>query len=473
MSNDKGYFETPEFRNLLNKYEIMKQNNSYSYFETDQLADILSYYLYNEKAQEVEEVYALAKRLHPGSPEITKMEIRMLLSYGRPEAALNLLDRLNYIDDDETLLLKAEVHIALRDYKSSRNIAREILRRSTITDETAYEALEILLDCGFAQEVLTAADEGLKRYPDSRNLLEVKAESLIELQRTDDAIELYNYLLDKTPYSTFYWEQLGHIYYMVRRFGKALECFEYELTIDESIEYARMMQGYCHHKLRNYTKSEEIFQALGQKYPKSIIPDFYIALAKAYKGNSNEAKEAFQRVASKAIEKEEKSIDATLALLNIALLYHNEGNLESATIYMKEALRYIPSNDNLKQILAHTTPLYELRDKENMTFRDINATETKEWRQYEIMFELSKQLFKQGANVLALYSLYMARSTAPDTADIDAYIAYILYSFNEQREEIRQLITSALNGKSEQLFELFCQPYNSEISTDEFIKKLS
>ena len=104
MNNDKGYFETPEFRALLRKYEQMKQENSGLYFETDQLTDILSYYLFHEKAQEVEEVYTLAKRLHPGSPEITKMEIRMLLSYDRPEAALPLLDKLQYADDEDTLL---------------------------------------------------------------------------------------------------------------------------------------------------------------------------------------------------------------------------------------------------------------------------------------------------------------------------------------------------------------------------------
>lgn len=470
MSNDKGYFETPEFRELLKRYELMKRESGSLYFETDQLADILSYYLFHEKAQEVEEVYSLAKRLHPGSPEITKMEVRMLLSYGRPEAALPLLDKLQYVEDDETLLLKAEAHLAIKDYNRARSIAKELLRRSTITDETSYDALEIMLDCGFAQEVLSAANEGLTRFPGSHNLLEVKAESLIELQRTDEAIEIYNNLLDETPYSTFYWEQLGHIYYMIRRFGKALECFEYETAIDENIEYARMMQAYCYHHLRDYKKSNELFATLGDKYPKSIIPDFYLALGTAYSGESTSAIEAFQRVAAKAIAKEEKSIEAMLALLNVALLFHNIGNIDSAIIYIKEALRYIPSRESLKQIMAHRSPLYELRDKENMTFPDINATETKEWHEYELMFNLSQQLFEQGAHPLALYTLYMARATAPDTADIDAYIAYILNLFDGRKEETTEMITSALQGKSERLFSLFKLPYSADITTEEFIK---
>ncbi len=473
MSNDKGFFDTPEFRELLKKYEQMKKENNCSYFETDQLSDILSYYLYHEKTTEVEEVYAIAKRLHPGSPEVTKMEIRMLLSYGKPEAAISLFERLQYIDDDETLLLKAETHLALKDYKSSRKLAREILRRSTITDETAYDALEILLDCGFAQEVLSAADEGLTRYPGSHNLLEVKAESLIELQRTDEAIEIYNKLLDETPYSTFYWEQLGHIYYMIERYGKALECFEYELTIDDSIEYAKMMQGYCYHHLHDYTKSKELFTRLGEKYPKSIIPDFYTALATAYTGNKAEAIEAFLQVAAKAIEKNSSgNIEAMLALLNVSILYLQTGNYDSSATYIKEALRYVPTDDSLKQIIAHRSPLYELRDKENMTFPDINSTETKEWKLYEILYRLGIQLLEQRANILALYALYMARTGAPDTADIDAYIAYILYTLGETKEEFREMTDSALQGKSEKLFFLFGQPYNADIMTDDFIKHI-
>ncbi len=473
MNNDKGFFDTPEFLRLLKKYEQSRRDNSCCYFESDQLSDILSYYLYHEKTAEVEEVYAIAKRLHPGSPEVTKMEIRMLLSYGKPEAAIGLFEHLQYIDDDDTLLLKAEVHLALKDYKSSRRIAREILRRSTITDETAYDALEILLDCGFAQEVLSAADEGLTRYPGSHNLLEVKAESLIELQRTDEAIEIYNKLLDETPYSTFYWEQLGHIYYMIGRYGKALECFEYELTIDESIEYAKMMQGYCYHHLRDYSKSRELFTLLGQKYPKSIIPNFYTALADAYSGNRAEAIEAFDRTAAKAIEKSSgSSIEAMLALLNVAILHQQAGNYDTSATYMKEALRYTPSDESLKQIIAHKSPLYELRDKENMTFYDINASETKEWKLYEIIYRLGVQLLNQRASTLALSAFYMARTMSPDTTDIDAFIAYILYSLDETKEEFRRMVASALQGKSEKLFTLFDQPYNPDIMPDDFIAHL-
>ena len=48
MSNDKGFFDTAEFRALLEKYEQMKEKGICSYFETHELSDIHSYYLYKE-----------------------------------------------------------------------------------------------------------------------------------------------------------------------------------------------------------------------------------------------------------------------------------------------------------------------------------------------------------------------------------------------------------------------------------------
>ncbi|MBR7166478.1 MAG: tetratricopeptide repeat protein [Bacteroidaceae bacterium] len=468
MSNDKGFFETPEFRYLFKRYEQTKAQGLSSYFETHELSDILSYYLYNDKPSEVEEVYTLAKRLHPDNPEVAKMEIRILLTYGKAKEALALFDNIQYDEDDDTMLLKAEVLLTLKDYKASRKIARNILRKNTITDDISYDALEILLDCGFAQEVLDIVTEGLHQYPHTVMLMEVKAESLIELQKTDEATEIYNTLLDDNPYSTFYWEQLGHIYYMTERYGKALECFEYELTIDGSIEYATMMQGYCHYHLRNYTKAIEIFNTLSTKYKQSIMPRFYIALSLAQEGKAEEAIEKFMAI---YIEQRESTdtTGAMFSMINTALLWQKLGNEEKSKECMAHAICHLADNEGLKQFLLDATPYHELRDKENMTFADMNTIEIREWKQYELLQSLGTQLLKKGDTALAFYPLFAAHAIAPDTADIDACLAYIIHKNGGDKKEISELVTNAINGRSNKLFELFDIPYNSNLLPHDFI----
>ena len=53
---------------------------------------------------------------------------------------------------------------------------------------------------------------------------------------------------------------------------------------------------------------------------------------------------------------------------------------------------------------------------------------------------------------------------------IDAYIAYILFYDQKNREMLEDTIKNAIEGKSNKLFELFGLPYNANISPAEFLR---
>lgn len=465
MNYDKGYFDTPEFRNLLKRYEDAARMGTTPYLGVDELTDILSYYLSIEKQNEATEVLATAKHLHPVAPECVKMEIKLLLCKGEPEKAIKLFPQIGYIDD-ETKILQAEVLIALKEFRYAHDIAIDILHKAKPGQENIYDALEILLDCGFAQEALFICEKALKATPEQKCLHEVKAECLIELQRTSEAIEIYNSLLDENPYSTLYWEQLGHVYYMIKRYGKAIECFEFENTINDEIEYARMMQAYCYYHVGDYKHAKEIFAEFSKKYPKSTTPLFYIALSHYHEGDHNGALKIFGEIISKATE---GSIEIMLARLNKAMIQDEAGDCERADEAVAMAIMMHP--DNMKQLVLHNTHLYELRDKENLTFDDMNTLEAKEWSQNEEMYHLGMHLVEHGHLKPAKRVLQYTREFTPDTSDIDAYIAYILWNTGE-KEKARTAIENAIEGKSSLLFKLFGLVYNGNMTGDEFIELL-
>jgi hypothetical protein len=119
-------------------------------------------------------------------------------------------------------------------------------------------------------------------------------------------------------------------------------------------------------------------------------------------------------------------------------------------------------------LVLDTTHLYELRDKENLTFDDMNILETKEWTQEEELFRLGAHLADNGHFSSALRILRYTREFAKDTAEIDAYIAYSLWS-RGNTEEIGPAIENAIEGKSWTLFRLFGIPYRSNITAKAFI----
>ncbi len=464
--DSKGYFDSPEFRELLEKYEQATKSNACSYFGMEELRDLMAYYILQDVPANAEEVYELAKKLHPGSPDLIKMSVKLALCKEEPERALIMLGSTSTPPDDETKLLYAETLIALKDYKEARETIVELLNQEKVTKETACDALELLLDCGFAQEALQITDYALQGRENEKCFWEIKAECYIELQNTNAAIEIYNKLLDSDPYSTFYWEQLAHIYYLINKYGKAIECFEYERVIGEEIEYACMMQGYCYYFLRNYQKAQEIFETLVQKYPSSAMPRFYIALCQYATGHAAEALKGFEEIAHMT---ESGSIEAMLARINRAIIMNKMGNDKGATGAISLALIMHP--DNMKQLLIEGGELYELRDKENLTFKEMNIIDIKEWNQEEELFALARHLIKYKHWEIAKSVLLYARPEKGDTADFDACIAFVMYNLEEEND-IRPYIENALNGKSDLLFELFGLIYDADITTEKFLSAI-
>ncbi len=469
MESGKRYFDTKEFRDILNRYEQMKADNICSYFDADELYNLLLYFLYYERSGEANRIYDYASKLHAGNNELlAKIEIRILLSSGSPEAALERLDIIAYSDDIETLILKAEVFLALREYKTSRGIARKILQKGDLQNEEIYDALSILLDCGSTQEALQIVEEKLQTTPKQPELLEAKAECLIELRQTDEAIDIYNQLLDNDPFSIVYWEQLGRIYFMLERYGKALDCFEYELTIDDNIDYAKLMQAHCYYRLHDYEQSISIFGKLEEKFPNDVVPKFYIALSLSKQKMHAEAIEKFNEIAVLLNTENINTIDGMLTLTNMALLYKelDMNDLAIATSY--EALKSFPEYE-YKQLMLDNSSLFELRDKENMTYNDLDRIDAKEWNKGEALYSYALSHFKQEIYDIALLAFITAKEHTKDHTEIDAYIAYILHTTDKQID-IVPYITNALEGKSNKLFELFGIPYKANILPEEFIK---
>lgn len=466
MNYDKGYFESPEFRELLARYEKSIELGTSSYFGIDEFVDLLSYYLSVDKSDNAAAILDEARRLHPTAPENIKMGIKLLLYNGEPGKALELFQELKYIDETEMLTIKAEIMVALRDFRQAHDIAIELLQKSTPGQESIYEGLEILLDCGFAHDALEICETALKAAPQQISLHEVKAECLIELQRINEAVKIYNELLDGNSYSTFYWEQLGHIYYMVKKYGKSLECFEYESAINEDIEYAYMMQAYCYYHLRDYKAAKRIFSDLAEKYNDTVIPMFYIGLCHYHEGHMEDALNAFDTAIRKA---QEGTIAIMLARINKAILLDLTGETSVADDAMSMALLMHP--DNMKQLVLTDKHLYELRDKENLSFDDMNIIETKEWSTEESLYRLGIHLVRHNHLILGKRVLDYCRDLSYDKADIDAHLAYISWNTGKE-EEALQFIEEALDGRSNVLFELFDIPYDANISSTAFINSI-
>lgn len=466
MNYDKGYYDSQEFREILAKYEQAVKQNAMTYFGINELADLLAYGMSTDKIDIAKNALSIAKSQHPNTVDCKKMEIKFLLSRGEAGEVLKMFEEIGK-PDIELSLLKAEAHVISKELQEAQEITVGVLKKLNPEDEFAYYALEILLDCGLAQDVLKYCEKVLKASPDIKSILEIKAESLIELQENQKAVDIYNKLLDEDPYNTLYWEQLGHIYYMTDKYGKALECFEYEAAINTDIPYARIMQAFCYYRMRDYRHAGAIFNEFAGRVKKDITSLFYQSLILYKEGKPLEALNSFT---TNTEYLQEGSIEKMLSRINKAMILDELNKPMSADDALSMALIMRP-NDT-RQLIFHDTHLYELKCKECMTFDEMNRNDSAGWNEAEELYQLGVHLVRYNHPTLAKRVFNYIREMFADPTDVDAYIAYTCWYTNE-KEHAKQAVKRALEGRSFQVFDLFGIPYDANISAEDFIMQIN
>ena len=110
MNNDlSSYFEDPEFKEALEKYEGMVKNHTPAYFDADELTDIAEYYASKGRQIEAEAAIDFALQLHPNDTDALIFRARSLAMKGRLDEAYMVMDLIEDRSDREVRFLKADL----------------------------------------------------------------------------------------------------------------------------------------------------------------------------------------------------------------------------------------------------------------------------------------------------------------------------------------------------------------------------
>lgn len=463
---DPSFFKSEKFRSLLKRYEQMREFSVNSFFSIDDLLEIASYYMYKNLSSEAEDVISYARKLYPADTQITEAEVRTLLGRGDVQGARRRLNTITVIDTPELQLLKTEVDIA-EGNNAGVEALNEIMRGTNLHDEIALNTLDVMIKNGMLPEALSWIEKGLRRYPTDVALQEAKADCFVEQRRMQDALALYNQLLDVNPYNYFYWEQLGYIYYVTGRYAKATECFDYELATNEDADYAKMMQAYCHYYLQDYKKSYDAFCELTRLYPGNVVSTFFTALSLCGMHRYPEAITLFNEL---LLSGELTTVEALITEINKVLALNLMGEEERAVKFLKELLPLdIP---DINMLALHGNGFLEIHDKESLLLRHMEVIEREPKSREAILQELALYMHSCGHCNLALAVMKHISETVYDSADVDSYIVYMMYLSGCVNDAL-PYIEKALNGKANRLFELFGMKYDAAIDAKEFLQKIT
>ena len=287
MNNDlSSYFEDPEFKEALEKYEGMVENHTPAYFDADELTDIAEYYASKGRQTEAEAAIDFALQLHPNDTDALIFRARSLAMKGRLDEAYLVMELIEDQSDREVKFLKADLLMEERRLKEADHVFEELAADEDGKLETLIDIILAYIDAN--QEAL--AKKWIKRVSDTYDLDSLPKKSqkfrdllcdfYITFNHPEEAIPLLQTTLDRYPYSINHWNSLGKCYLSTNDFGEAHEAIDFALAIDDGNTEALTLKAFCYQQSGELQKACDYYLRLADRQENKARA--YLALAKTY-----------------------------------------------------------------------------------------------------------------------------------------------------------------------------------------------
>lgn len=462
-----SYFDKPEFQHILAHYEEMLFSGSSFYFEATELTDIAEYYAMNNEPRRAEEALDYAIRLHPDNLDALIFKARARLINGHLNEAINIAESITDQNDREVLFLKAELSLANQQHRQANAIFRALIETEGYEADTYADIIDLLVDnkqTALANEWL---EEATSRYPNNKLLMESTAYSYVQQERYDEAIALYNQLLDIDAYSTLYWEELGKIYFAREEFDKAIEAFEFAIAINDSDHYYAMYAvANCYFNIGNYEKAEEYYQIIHEQYPETVDPLFHMGMCRVNQGDDDRAFEYLTEALATIPEgsEEEGQIYSQLSLIS-----SRKGHHDKAIAYVDEALKSYPDNAELIIMKGHELLCQGYYDESTQLFVEALKNDTDNGER--TLFLVAVSLLENGHYAMSYYILKLLKGNpALDPTLLYPYLCLCEWVLHEKT--LKETLTEALAQCPQKTYEIFTLTPAQGESADSMIERL-
>ena len=448
--NFAQYFDKPKFKQLLARYEEMLTSDHTSYFEATELTDIAEYYAMQGDTEQAEAALDYALRLHPDNIDALIFKSRSRLINGHITEASHILDSITDQNDREVMFLRAEMLMATHQHTKADALLRTLIEEENYEANAYADIIDLLVDNGQNDMANLWIDEATQRYPDHQVLTESAAYSHTLQERFEEAIALYNRLLDIDPYSTFYWEELGKIYFRLEEYDKAIEAFEFVIAINgDECYYALYAVANCYFNIGNYERAEEYYHTIHERYPETVDPLFHMGMCRVNRGDDEGALDYFTQALTTIPEGSEEQAQI---YSQISLIFSRKGQHAKAVTYTDEALKICPDNTELIIMKGHEL-LCQGRYEESTTLF-LQALELNTESTERSLFLIAVSMLENGHCEMSHYLLRLLK----DNPAIEPEILYPYLCFCEwalRKENFSDTLTEALAQCPQKTYEIF------------------
>ncbi|MFV0238114.1 MAG: tetratricopeptide repeat protein [Flavobacteriales bacterium] len=321
------------------RFEEMLSKNETWYYDTEEIVDIITFYIDINDVNNALKALDYAFSIHPDNLDIQVKKVEVLIAQRKFTQAQDLITKLNsmILSNTDLLIAQAKIFSIKKEHQKAIEFYKKALENS---DETEFLLSSIgneFLNLNANQEALSYFKKALEINLDD----EYAFYSIIHCfnQLKDDAnciVFLLDYI-DHLPYSDYAWYNLGLVYKKQHNFSEALRAFDFAILINDKFLSAYWQKA---NTLENISRYEEAIEVYEKSLQYDDTPSFtHVKIGKCYKELN---------IDSKALASFYNAIyddpQMDKAWAEAAYVYAKMENLVEAIYYLKRALELNPNH---------------------------------------------------------------------------------------------------------------------------------
>lgn len=271
--NKKNFFsgKYKELYEMSLNYEKALEFKESFYLDADDWADLADWYADRKKGELAYKAAEEGLHQHPGHTGLLVQQAYLYLYEHQPEEAQRIIDSIEDNQQAEVIILKASLLME----QGENSLAENLLENITIPMEMNdfVEIIYFYIEYEMAQKAWPWLDK-LKECGNEYAYTVVSADFYYAMHQYDKAIEKYNLLLDKEPYSARFWYGLSRCYLSKNELDKAIEAADFANVGDEEFGDAYFVKAMAYTQLNN-TKKAQYNYIMATKYD-AITEDIYL-----------------------------------------------------------------------------------------------------------------------------------------------------------------------------------------------------
>ena len=342
MFDDEDYFGNydDEMEKAVERYESMLKDHDSVYFDSEEFEYIIDHYTKNNQLKRSRQAVEIAMAQHPESNMLKIKYARQYLLENDAQRAFDIMQHVERVDDEEDPDYFLTLGSCLAALGKSEEALENYFSALPYFDED--EKFELYNAIAFEYQNMRQYDLALEfynkalPYADDRDTIyhEIRC-CFLSAGRKEEALAYFQEIINKDPYNSKAWTNIGDIYRMMGQYEESIDPYEFALSIDPEDLWTNMHLADIYYDLGRYkeaidTLEEALRNGVETSMIHTTIGDCYYRL-----NDLQTAEEHF----SKALE-----INPMIGsgYAGLGYVFSDRGNSRKAIKYFEKALELEP-----------------------------------------------------------------------------------------------------------------------------------